>query len=316
MKVTEHFLQAQANNKPRFSYEIIPPARGKSLAEIISIVEKLTPYDPPFIDVTAHAATMVTTELSDGSVKKTKIRKRPGTIGICGVIQNRFNIDTVAHLLCQGFSQAETEDALIELGFLGIHNILALQGDKPNFVKSIKKDTNNFAVNLVKQVGQMNQGTFLEDCDVDSTLNFCTGVAGYPEKHFEATNMQQDLQYLKAKVDAGAEYITTQMFFNNQVYFDFLKELKALDIQVPVIPGIKVITSVKQLSLIPKKFFVNIPQHFVDEIMENQDHVKEIGQRWALKQSEQLLNSGVPLIHYYVMNSPEHVTDIIKKLQQ
>jgi len=315
MKVIEHLNQAKENKKPRFSYEIIPPTRGKSLQEIISIVEKLTPFDPPFIDVTAHAATVEYKELENGTIKKTKIRKRPGTIGICGVIQNRFNIDTVAHLLCQGFSKEETEDALIELGFLGIHNILALKGDTPNFSKPEKTNVNKYASEMIKQINLINQGHFLEESDVDSTLNFCIGAAGYPEKHFESPNMEEDIKYLKEKVEAGAEYITTQMFFNNQAYFDFVNTAKEAGINVPIIPGIKVITSVKQLTMIPQKFNVDLPKTLVDEIMNNQSHVKEIGQRWALKQSEELLNSGVPLLHYYVMNTPTTVTNIVKKLQ-
>lgn len=316
MKVIEHYNLAKEKNEPRFSYEIIPPSRGKSLQEIIHIVEKLAPFNPPYIDVTAHAATMTYKELNDGSIKKTKIRKRPGTIGICGVIQNRFNIDTVAHLLCQGFSQSETEDALIELGFLGIHNVLALKGDTPNFSRPDKVNSNKHASSLINQISLVNQGTFLEDSDVKSTLNFCIGAAGYPEKHFEAPNLKEDIKYLKEKVDAGAEYITSQMFFDNQVYFNYIKATKAAGIHAPVIPGIKVITSIKQLTMIPQKFHVDIPTELVDEIMENKSHVKEIGQRWALKQSEELLNSGVPIIHYYVMNTPTTVSNIVKTLQK
>lgn len=316
MKVTEHYNNALAKNTPKFSYEIIPPTRGKSLKDLIEIIEKIAPYDPAFIDVTAHAATVTYKENPDGTIQKRKIKKRPGTIGICGVIQNRFNIDTVAHVLCQGFTKSETEDALIELGFLGIHNILALRGDETNFVKPKDTMINEYANDLVAQIHDINRGVFLEGTDLSSTFSFCTGVAGYPEKHFTAPNLKEDIKNLKQKVDAGAEYITTQMFFNNQSFYDFQGHCTEAGINIPIIPGIKVITSVKQLTNIPKRFYIDLPDGLVDEIMNNQKHVKEIGKRWALQQSEDLLNSGVPLIHYYVMNSPETVTDIVQQLQK
>jgi methylenetetrahydrofolate reductase (NADPH) len=316
MKVIQHYHQAIENNIPRFSYEIIPPARGKSLDQIIKIIEQLAPFDPPFIDVTAHAATVEYREQADGTIVKKKIRKRPGTIGICGAIQNRFGIDTVAHLLCQGFTQEETEDALIELGFLGIHNILALQGDTPNFVKPQHSNVHTYAHELVSQIKAVNQGKFLDDYEIDSTLDFCIGVAGYPEKHFAAPNLKTDLQYLKEKVEAGAEYITTQMFFDNQAFFSFRKQLQAEGISIPLIPGIKVITSVKQLSSIPQKFHINIPNELVSEIMDNPDQVKEIGQRWAIRQCQELISNGVPLIHFYVMNNPQTVTSVVRELQK
>lgn len=316
MKVIEHINKAKSDN-PIFSYEIIPPARGGTLKKIIDIVEQLAPYDPPFIDVTSHAATAYYHEYPDGTIEKKVLRKHPGTIGICGVIQNRFNIDTVAHILCNGFTQSETEDALIELSYLGIQNILALRGDETNHKKAVAegKPINHFSVDLVKQVKDLNQGKFLHDFDANNPMDFCIGVAGYPEKHFEAPNLKIDLKHLKEKVDAGAEYICTQMFYNNKAYFDYVSECKAMGITIPIIPGIKVLTSVKQLNTIPKKFFINFPDDLVDEVMSNEEHVKEIGFRWALKQTEELLSKGIPCVHFYIMNDPSPVIEIIKKLK-
>lgn len=314
MKVIEHIERAR---NPLFSFEIVPPPRGRSVKDLIDVVEALAPLNPPWIDVTSHSSTAYYQERLDGSIQKRVLKKRPGTIGICGVIQNRFRIDTVAHVLCLGFSREETEDALIELSFLGIENILALRGDSPNFQKQVRPDRteNHYAADLVGQVKGLCQGHFLDELDKAQPLNFCVGVAGYPEKHFEAASLKLDIQNLKRKVEAGAEYIVTQMFFDNQKYFTFVDQCREAGITVPIIPGLKVLRSVPQLKSIPKNFYIDLPDALVDEVTASPDHVAEIGQRWARKQSEELLAAGVPGVHYYVLNDVHAVCDIVKSFK-
>lgn len=316
MHIIEHIEKAQ-NKNTLFSFEIVPPPRGKSGQEILDIVEQIQKLNPAWIDVTSHSSTAYYREKNDGLLERKTVRKRPGTLGICGIIQNRYRIDTVAHVLCLGFTKEETEDALIELNFLGIHNVLALRGDTPNFQKVIPKErsTNQFASDLVEQIADLKKGQFLEELDGTQPLNYCIGVAGYPEKHFESASMKLDLQYLKKKVDAGAQYITTQMFFDNQKYFQFVKQCRDFGIQVPIIPGLKVLRSMAQLKSLPKTFHIDLPDVLVDEVTENPEHVAEIGARWALKQAEELMNANVPSLHFYVLNDAPLVSGIVKKLQ-
>ncbi len=313
MKVVEHLDRAKT---PPFSYEIVPPPRGKSFTDIVEIIETLAPLNPPFIDVTAHCASANYYEKPDGTIIKRVFRKRPGTIGICGIIQNKFKIDTVAHILCNGFTREETEDALIELNFLGVHNVMALRGDGLNYKKRVdpEKSINNYAVDLLKQINDIKKGKFIDEFTMGRNLDFGVGVAGYPEKHFEAPNLKVDLQYLKDKVNAGAEYITTQMFFNNKAYANFVKECRAIGINVPILPGLKVIKSVSQLTSLPKHFHIDMPDEFVDEVMKNPKHVEEIGIRFGVKQCEDLLKMGVPGLHFYVMNDASSVLQVVKKL--
>ncbi len=317
MKVIEHIQKANALKRTLFSCEIVPPPRGKSAQEIIDMVEILSPIHPSWIDVTSHSSMAYYHEKNDGSVEKRIYKKRPGTLGICGIIQNRFKIDTVAHILCKGYSREETEDALIELHYLGIHNILALRGDGPNYNKAISKNrtANVYACDLVKQAAELREGSYLEDISDCAPLDFCVGVAGYPEKHFEAANMKMDLQALKWKVDAGADYIVTQMFFDNQKYFDFVKSCREIGINVPIIPGLKVIKSYNQITSLPKTFHVDLPDQLVDEIVENPDHIEEVGRRWTIRQCEELLNFGVPALHFYVMNDAPTIVDIHRALE-
>jgi methylenetetrahydrofolate reductase (NADPH) len=314
MKVIEHIERAR---NPLFSFEIVPPPRGRSVKDLIDVVEALAPLNPPWIDVTSHSSTAYYQERLDGSIQKRVLKKRPGTIGICGVIQNRFRIDTVAHVLCLGFSREETEDALIELSFLGIENILALRGDSPNFQKQVRPDRtmNNYAADLVGQVKGLCQGHFLDELDKAQPLSFCVGVAAYPEKHFEAASLKLDIQNLKRKVEAGAEYIVTQMFFDNKKYFAFVNHCREAGITIPIIPGLKVLRSVPQLKSIPKNFYIDLPDALVDEVTASPEHVAEIGQRWARKQSEELLAAGVPGVHYYVLNDVHAVCDIVKSFK-
>ncbi|NQU27420.1 MAG: methylenetetrahydrofolate reductase [Candidatus Marinimicrobia bacterium] len=314
MKVIEHIERAQS---PEFSFEIIPPPRGKSAQEIIDIVTKLQHYNPPYIDVTSHSAEAIYDDLADGTIKRRIKKKRPGTISICGIIQNRFNIDTVAHLLCRGFTREETEDALIELNYLGIQNVLAIRGDETNYKKPLSKDKsiNPHTKELVEQINNMNRGKYLDEIlDADAT-DFCVGVGGYPEKHFEAPNLKTDIKYLKTKLDAGADYIVTQMVFDNTAYFRFVEECKAAGINVPIIPGIKVINRLSQLNNIPRNFHVDLPDALVDEIRETPGQVREIGFEWAYGQCRELLEAGVKNLHFYIMNDTGVVTRIIDRLK-
>ncbi len=313
MFVCEHLAKAKS---PLLSYEIVPPPRGCSLKDIIDIVEELQPFKPAWIDVTSHSSQATYNERHDGVIEKKTLRKRPGTLGICGIIQNRFKIDTVAHLLCSGFTREETEDALIELNFLGIHNVLALRGDAPNYQKTYgpHRTTNNYAADLVQQISEIKTGKFLTDIEKGQPLDYCIGVAGYPEKHFEAPSLRTDIQQLKKKVDAGAQYIVTQMFFDWKKYAEYVRLCRDADIHVPIIPGIKVLKSVAQLKSLPRTFHIDIPDELIQEVLENPKHVGEIGLNWALEQSTQLLEIGAPCLHYYVLNDTKEVTQIARKL--
>ncbi|MGH2576128.1 MAG: methylenetetrahydrofolate reductase, partial [Ignavibacteria bacterium] len=299
MKVIQHLSRA---NNPLISYEVIPPQRGGDINQLLNVVGELIKYNPPFIDVTSHAAEVVYNETPNGIQMKIR-RKRPGTIGISVAIKNKFNIDTVPHLLCHGFTREETEDALIELNYLGIENVLTIRGDDTNYQKPIPnhKSQNLFACDLVKQVVKMNKGIYLEEDLLDAApTDFCVGVAGYPEKHFEAPNMAVEIKRVKEKVASGAHYVVTQMFYDNKVYFDFFKKCREAGIEVPIIPGLKVLTSKNHLVSLPKNFYVNIPEELANEVNEaKQEQVLEIGARWAAKQSEELINSGVKSLHFY-----------------
>lgn len=315
MKVIEHIERAK---DPIFSFEIIPPPRGKSAQEIIDIVKNLEPFNPPFIDVTSHPAEAYYEEDSEGLVKRRVRKKRPGTISICGIIQNRFKIDTVAHLLCRGFTREETEDAIIELNYLGIHNILAVRGDETNYKKPIRDDrsVNVYACDLVNQLNNMRKGQYLDEILNADPMDICIGVGAYPEKHFEAPNLKRDIQYLKQKVDAGADYIVTQMFFDNKDFFHFVDCCREAGITVPIIPGLKILNKSRQLTFIPKNFFVNIPKELSDEVEENPENAAEIGINWSVRQCEELLNNGVKNIHFYIMNGTSTVTEVLKQLNR
>ena len=314
MKVIEHLERAK---NPLFSHEIVPPPRGRTVQDIIHIMETLLPYNPPWIDVTAHTAGAYYTEKDDGRIERRIYKKRPGTIGICGIIQNRYRIDTCAHLLCQGFTKEETEDALIELNYLGIHNVLAIRGDGPNYDKKITngRSTNNYAIDLVEQIKNVKQGKFIEEISGAKPLDYCVGVAGYPEKHFESPNLKDDIRFLKQKVDMGADYIVTQMFFETKHYINFVIQCRQAGITIPIIPGLKILKSASQLTTIPRNFHVNFPSDLVDEIRSNPEHTSEIGVKWATKQTEELLAFGAPCVHFYIMNDVESVTKVVKKFQ-
>lgn len=306
MKVTEHLQTAQKAEKTLISYEILPPLKGGTMHDIFKVLDPLMEFKPAFIDVTYHRQEFIYKKRPSGYFEKTSMRKRPGTVGICAALQHHYGVDAVPHLICGGFSREETEAALIDLHFLGIQNILALRGDprkdEGRFIA--EPDGNTFALDLVKQITDMNQGVYLDDTIQGKGTDFCVSVACYPEKHFEAPNLAQDLLHLKAKVDAGAEYLVTQMFFDNQKYFDFVKACREADIHVPIIPGLKPITNFKQLTGIPRLFFIDFPHELVSEMTKAQDDpvaVRNIGIEWCIAQSLELKAAGAPCLHYYTM---------------
>ncbi|MBT3234591.1 MAG: methylenetetrahydrofolate reductase [NAD(P)H] [Bdellovibrionales bacterium] len=312
MKVIEHLEMAKG---PLFSYEIVPPPRGRSVDDITSIVKGLMDFNPPWIDVTSHSAGATYNERADGSIERKISKKRPGTLGICGIIQNRFKIDTVAHLLCNGFTKEETEDAIIELNYLGIHNILAIRGDGLNYNKKVsaERTINNYAIDLVQQLSALRQGEFLDESPNSSSIDFGVGVAGYPEKHFESPNLGYDLHWLKQKVNAGADYVTTQMFFDNKHYLSYVEAARAAGITVPIIPGIKILKSYGQLQSIPRHFHVDLPDQLVSQVLESPEHIEELGVKHAISQVEGLLASGAPGVHFYIMNDISSVIKVVER---
>ena len=316
MKVSEHYDKA---TEPLISFEIIPPKRGGSVKSVFDSLDLITEkVQPPFIDVTYHAAESHIEEQPDGTLKRVVRRKRPGTIGLCAAILHRYDIDPVPHLICEGFTKEESEDALIELNYLGIHNVLAVRGDDTGTQVPMHTNgtSNKYAIDLVKQIQNMNSGMYLEEIVNAQETNFCVGVAGYPEKHFEAPNLDWDIQRLKEKVDAGADYVVSQMFFDNSVYFKFVEKCRRNGINVPIVPGLKILRNENHLKSLPRYFHLNIPDELTENVSKNPDHVSEIGIEWAQKQSLELMENGVPGIHYYVMGSPKPALDVIDFLQK
>ena len=316
MKVIEHINKATSS---LISFEVLPPLKGKGINAIYDHLDPLMEFKPSFINVTYHRSETMFKKKTDGTFEKVEVRKRPGTVGICAAIMNHYQIDAVPHLICGGFSKRETEDALIDLNFLGIDNVLVLRGDAAKNEASFEAhpDGNRFALDLLKQVSNLNNGIYQEeDIKNGGKTNFCMGVAGYPEKHFEAPNLDTDISYLKAKVDAGAEYIMTQMFFNNQKFFEFVKLCKANGIDVPIIPGLKPITNKKQLNILPKIFHVDIPNDLSNAITKakTDEEVEKIGSEWLVQQSKELKKAGVPVLHYYTLGKPRIIYDVVKEL--
>jgi len=316
MKVTEHLKRASGT---LFSVEILPPLKGKGIQNIWEMLDPLMEFKPSFIDVTYHREEYVYKKRENGLLEKFSIRKRPGTVGICAAIINKYKVDTVPHIICGGFSKEETENALIDLSFLGIDNVLAIRGDaiKTESGFTPDPDGHNYAIDLVKQIVNMNKGIYLDDELVEaSSSNICIGVAGYPEKHFEAPNMKSDFKYLKAKIDAGADYIVTQMFFDNKKYIEFIKLCREAGINVPVIPGLKPITTKKQATALPKIFHIDIPEELLEEIekCESDKEVREVGIEWCINQSKELIKLGSPCLHYYTMGTASTTIAIAKKV--
>lgn len=316
MKVIEHLDKAQST---LISFEIIPPKRGGDIKQLMDILDSIIKYNPPFIDITSHAAEVVYEETAKGEYKMRVKRKRPGTLGICALIQNKYNVDAVPHVICQGFTREETEDFLIELHYLGIDNVLAIRGDDSGFRKPVKfgRSTNNYAIDLIKQIKDINKGKYLEDSLLDAeAMNFCVGTSGYPEKHFEAPNLDTDIRYMKKKIEAGADYIVTQMFYDNSKYFNFVDRCRELGITAPIIPGLKILTSKNHVNRIPKNFYIDIPNELAEEVeAAKPEHVLEIGVEWTFKQVEELLNKNVPAIHFYIMQNSLPIGKLMEKLK-
>jgi len=312
MKVTEHLANATG---PLISFEIIPPKRGGDLNSLLALIEDLAVHRPPFIDITSHPAEVVYEE-TPGGPRRRVTRKRPGTLGICALIQNKLNIDAVPHVLCETFTREETEDFLIELHYLGIDNVFAVRGDISEHRKSLDggRTRNNYAADLIGQIAAMNQAQFLEDLDNASPTEFCVGAAGYPEKHVDAPSLTEDVAWTKGKVDAGAEYIVTQMFFDNRHYFSFVDECRRQGIAVPIIPGLRIITNARQLESIPRTFHCDIPAALADEIKASPDRARDIGVAWAVEQTRELLEGGAPSAHFFVMASSKAANAVLAKL--
>jgi methylenetetrahydrofolate reductase (NADPH) len=316
MKVTDHINQA---NKTLISFEILPPLKGKGIQSLYTHLDPLMEFKPSFINVTYHRSEHIFKKRVDGTFEKVVIRKRPGTESICASIMNKYNVDTVPHLICGGFGINETEDALINLNYLGIDNVLVLRGDAAKNESAFEPEPggHKYAIDLLKQVTNLNAGLYLEeDLKNTSKTKFCIGVAGYPEKHFEAPNMDADLKHLKAKVDAGADYIITQMFFNNEKYFSFVSACREIGINVPIIPGLKPIYSKKQLTILPKTFHIDLPISLSEAVIscKSDEDVEKVGQEWLLEQSIELKKAGVPVLHYYTLGRPQLVANVVKEL--
>ena len=314
MKVTEHIENA---NGTLFSFEVLPSLKGKDIQDLYNGIEPLMEFNPSFINVTYHREEYIFKKLNNGLHDKIAARKRPGTVSICAAIKYKYGVDTVPHLICGGFTRDETELALIDMQYLGMDNVLALRGDpvKGEGHFTPEKDGHAYASTLVKQISQMNSGHYIDDEIVEGIpTDFCIGVAGYPEKHFEAQNMKTDLRFLKEKVDAGAHYIVTQLFFDNQKFFRFVENCRKAGINVPIIPGIKPITTLKHISFLPKTFHIDMPEPLADELEKcksNQD-VMKVGIEWGIEQTKELIKFGVPCVHFYTMGKSEAVRQIVK----
>jgi methylenetetrahydrofolate reductase (NADPH) len=314
MKVVEHIRNAKDT---LFSIEILPPLKGQDINSLFQAIEPLMEFKPPFIDVTYHREDYVYKQRANGLVEKVSVYKRPGTVAISAAIMNRFKVDAVPHLICGGFSKEETENALIELNFLGIDNVLALRGDpikaEGRFIP--EANGNAYASDLIQQISNLNKGIYVEE-DIQHAIstNFCIGVAAYPEKHYEATSFDADMSYLKLKVELGAEYIVTQMFFDNAKFFAFVKKCRDMGITIPILPGLKPISSKKQLSILPNIF--DMPESLVKAVEACTDdaQVKQVGIEWCIQQSKELKSAGIPVLHYYSMGKSESVYSIAKEL--
>ena len=316
MRVTEHLAAA---TDTMITFEVLPPLKGKSINSIYDHLDPLMEFKPSWINVTYHRSESMFKKKADGTFEKVEVRKRPGTVGICAAIMNHYKIDAVPHFICGGFTKRETEDALIDLNFLDVDNVLVLRGDAPKNETQFEPEPggHQFAIDLLKQVVNLNNGIYLdEDILNGGKTNFCIGVAGYPEKHFEAPNLEIDLRRLKEKVDAGACYIMTQMFFDNNKYFNFVKACREIGIEVPIIPGLKPITSKKQLSVLPRIFHVDIPSDLSNEIMKcrTDQECEKVGTEWLVQQSKELKKFGAPVLHYYTLGKPKVIWNVVKEL--
>ena len=315
MKVTD-YIKNRKNTI--FSFEIIPPLKGKGIEDICKGIDPLMEFNPPFINVTYHREEYEYKKMGNGLLKKISVRKRPGTVGICAALMNRYKVDAIPHIICGGFTKEETESALIDLKFLGVDNILALRGDPmKNESSFVPVDGGNtYALNLIEQIKEMNDGQYLYEETKNSPSNFCIGTAGYPEKHFEAMNLNSDLKNLKKKVDAGAEFIVTQLFYDNKKFFEFVDKCRSIGIDVPIIPGLKPITNLRHLSFMPKFFHVNFPEEFANELekCKTNEAIREVGTKWSIQQCKELIEADVPVIHFYTMGKGASVKQIASEV--
>lgn len=316
MKVTEHIEKAK---KTIFSFEILPPLKGQNIQSIFKNIDPLMEFNPPFIDVTYHREEYVYKELDNGLLKKQVVKKRPGTVGICAAIQNKYQVDAVPHILCGGFTKEDTENFLIDLDFLGIDNVVALRGDavKSETYFKAEKEGHKYASELVTQIQDLNEGAYLDgELQNSSETDFCIGVAGYPEKHMEAPSLDSDIHFLKKKIANGADYIVTQMFFDNQKYFEFVDKCRKEGITAPIIPGLKPLSTKKQLNLIPHRFHVDLPDSLIKEVIKCKDNkeVRQVGIDWCIQQSKELKKAGIPVLHYYSMGKSDNIQQIAKEV--
>lgn len=316
MKVIDHINNAKS---PMFSIELLPPLKGKGIDSLFNTVDNLLEFNPAFINVTSHRSEFIFEEREDGRFDKVWIQKRPGTVGICASIKTKYNIDPVPHIVCGGFNKKETEAALLELTYLGIDNVLALRGDalKTDGYYKPEPEGNNNAVDLIKQIKGANSGDFyLPSNKGANATNFCIGTACYPEKHYEAPNIETDIAFLKQKVNAGADYLITQMFYDNQKYFDFVKLCRNNGINVPIIPGLNPIITKNQMTVLPKIFSIDLPYELSVQLnaCKDNDEAKEVGVAWGIKQAKELLAFGVPGLHFFTMSLADSVNKIAKEI--
>jgi methylenetetrahydrofolate reductase (NADPH) len=317
MKVTEHIKNAKG--KTLFSFEIIPPQKGRNIQELYNNIDPLMEFNPPFIDVTTSREEYVYLDRGEGLLDRKITRMRPGTVGICAAIKHKYNVDTVPHVLCGGFTKEETEYLLVDCHYLGINNVMALRGDAMKHQQYFEASTggHQYAKELVSQIQNLNKGRYLHDViEADNKADFCIGVAGYPEKHIEAPSLQSDLKRLKEKVDAGADYVVTQMFFDNKKYFDFVDKARQAGIVVPIFPGIKPVAVKRHLQLLPQVFKIDLPEDLVQAIEKCKDNkqVREVGIAWCIEQSKELMAEGVPVLHYYSMGKSDNIKAIAKAI--
>lgn len=305
------------SNSTLFSFELLPPLKGQDFESTEKAINPLMEFNPSFINITYHQQEVVYENLANGLIKKHTVRKRPGTVGISAAIKYRYGVNVVPHIICGGFTKEDTENALIDLQFLGINDVLAVRGDPQVGVKKFipEPDGNNYSIDLVKQIIGLNKGEYLDEELLNTrAMNFCVGVGGYPEKHEESPNLDSDLHFLKKKIEAGAHYIVTQMFYDNQKYFDFVKRCREVGIDVPIIPGLKPVSTKDQLMSIPKTFNVDIPSDLVKEMLKckSNSEVRQLGVEWAIQQSKELMEFGVPVLHFYTMGKSDNVQKIAK----
>ncbi|MGG8496521.1 methylenetetrahydrofolate reductase [NAD(P)H] [Tenacibaculum sp. TC6] len=317
MKVTEHIKKAKG--KTLFSFEIVPPQKGQNIQELYNNIDPLMEFKPPFIDVTTSREEYVYIPKQNGLLEKKVTRMRPGTVGICASLKYKYNVDAIPHVLCGGFTKEETEYVLVDCHYLGIDNVMALRGDARKDQQYFKASDggNHYASDLVKQISDLNKGKYLHEIiETPHKSDFCIGVAGYPEKHLESPSLESDLKRLKEKVDAGADYVVTQMFFDNNKYFDFVKRAKEAGINVPIIPGIKPLAVKRHLQILPQIFRLDLPQELVEavEACKDSKEVRQVGIDWAIQQSKELVKAGVPVVHYYSMGKSSNVKAIAKEI--